>query len=101
MALCCFWCAFLSRKFDVARKYYDRILEDNPTAHDWLNAGHVELCLEENKKAIQYYRSSMEKAGSFEDFRLMLADDEDELQEAGVNTNILPVILDKMRYDLS
>lgn len=95
------WCAFLSRKFDVARKYYDRILEDNPTAHDWLNAGHVELCLEENKKAIQYYRSSMEKAGSFEDFRLMLADDEDELQEAGVNTNILPVILDKMRYDLS
>ena len=48
MALCC-WCAF-SRKFDVARKYYDRILEDNPTAHDWLNAGHVELCLRRIKK---------------------------------------------------
>lgn len=95
------WCAFLSRKFDVARKYYARILEDKPNAHDWLNAGHVELCLEENKKALLLYRSSMEKAGSFDDFRLMLAEDEEELQEAGVNIAILPVILDKMRYDLT
>lgn len=94
------WCAFLSRKFDVARKYYARILEDKPNAHDWLNAGHVELCLEENKKALQLYRSSMEKTGNFEEFRLMLADDEEELQEAGVNIGILPIILDKMRYDL-
>lgn len=95
------WCAFLSRKFDVARKYYARILEDEPNAHDWLNAGHVELCLEENKKALLLYRSSMEKAGSFDDFRSMLAEDVEELQEAGVNTAILPVILDKMRYDLT
>ncbi len=94
------WCAFLSRKFDVARKYYAQIMENKPNAHDFLNAGHVELCMEENKKAVSLYRSSLEKAGSFDAFRSMLAEDEEELQEAGVNTAILPIILDKIRYDL-
>lgn len=94
------WCAFLSRKFDVARKYYALILENEPNAHDYLNAGHVELCLEENKKAVQFYRTSMEKAGSFDTFRLMLTEDGDELQEAGVNIALLPIILDKIRYEL-
>ncbi len=94
------WCAFLSRKFDVARKYYAQILEDEPNAHDYLNAGHVELCLEENKKAVQCYKISMEKAGSFDAFQSMLNEDEDELQEAGVNIALLPIILDKIRYEL-
>jgi tetratricopeptide (TPR) repeat protein len=95
------WCAFLSRKFDVARKYYAMILENEPNAHDYLNAGHVELCLEENKKAVQFYQTSMEKAGSFDAFRSMLTEDEDELQEAGVNTALLPIILDKIRYGVN
>ncbi|MCE5179328.1 MAG: hypothetical protein LLF81_09320 [Porphyromonadaceae bacterium] len=94
------WCAFLSRKFDVAQKYYALILENEPNAHDYLNAGHVELCLEENKKAVQFYQTSMEKAGSFDAFRSMLTEDEDELQEAGVNTALLPIILDKIRYEI-
>lgn len=93
------WCAFLSRKFDVARKYYALILENKPNAHDYLNAGHVELCMEEYKKAVSLYRLSLEKTGSFDTFRSMLAEDEDELQEAGVNTAILPIILDIMRYE--
>jgi hypothetical protein len=29
----------------------------------------------------------------------MLAEDEDELLEAGVNSHILPIILDKIRYE--
>ncbi|HBB00779.1 MAG: hypothetical protein A2W86_12045 [Bacteroidetes bacterium GWD2_45_23] len=95
------WCAFLSRKFDVARKYYAMILENEPNAHDYLNAGHVELCLEENKRAVQFYQTSMEKAGSFDAFRSMLTEDEDELQEAGVNTALLPIILDKIRYGVN
>jgi len=93
------WCAFLSRKFDVARKYYAQILENKPNAHDFLNAGHVELCMEETKKAVSLYLLSLQKAGSFDTFRSMLAEDEKELQEAGVNTALLPIILDKIRYE--
>lgn len=93
------WCAFLSRKFDVAQKYYAQILENNPNAHDYLNAGHVELCLENTKKTVTCYNLSLQKAGNFDTFRSMLAEDEDELQEAGVNSNILPIILDQIRYE--
>ncbi|MFA7085019.1 MAG: hypothetical protein WC141_10890, partial [Arcobacteraceae bacterium] len=92
------WCAFLSRKFDVAQSYYARILEQKPNAHDYLNAGHVQLCLGNSGETVNLYRPSQELAGSFENFRELLTEDEDELQEAGVEPNILPIILDGMRY---
>lgn len=93
------WCAFLSRKFDIAQSYYSRILEKKPDAHDYLNAGHVELCLSNNSKAVKLYDLSMKEAGSFDTFLTMLKDDVDELQEAGVDTDILPIIVDKILYD--
>ncbi|WP_298650829.1 hypothetical protein [uncultured Proteiniphilum sp.] len=95
------WCAFLSRKFDVAGKYYSLILEGKPNAHDYLNAGHVELCLGQTKKTVEWYKLSLNKAGSFEAFQSMLAEDEKELKEAGVETAILPIIMDKIRYDIT
>jgi tetratricopeptide (TPR) repeat protein len=89
------WCSFLSRKFDVAEKYYVRILSANPNAHDFLNAGHVALCLGQMQKTVDRYKQSIEKAGSFETFQTMLAEDEKDLPDA----SLLPVILDKIRYD--
>ena len=94
------WCAFLSRKFDVAQKYYNQILNKKPNTHDYLNAGHVELCLNNNGRAIEFYKLSQQEVGSFESFREMLAEDESELKEAGVDTEVLPVIIDRMQYDL-
>ncbi|NLJ01447.1 MAG: tetratricopeptide repeat protein [Bacteroidales bacterium] len=93
------WCAFLSSKFDVAQDYYTRILENSPTAHDFLNAGHVQISLGNIKRAVELYTLSKEKAGSMESFQNLLFDDEEELKQAGVDTGILPFILDKMRYD--
>lgn len=93
------WCAFLSRKFDIAQRYYSRILDNKPNTHDFLNAGHVELCLSNNRYAVKLYEQSLKEAGSFDTFLRMLRDDVDELLEAGVDTDILPVIVDKMLYD--
>lgn len=93
------WCAFLSRKFDVARDYYNRILEKDPTAHDYLNAGHVELCVNNIKQGVAFYTISKQKAGNMDTFEAMLFDDEEELQQAGVDTGILPFILDTIRYE--
>lgn len=93
------WCAFLSRKLDVAERYYAQILEAKPNAHDYLNAGHVALCLEQTKKSIELYKLSLDATGSFETFQSMLAEDERELKDAGVDPTILPIILDKIRYD--
>jgi tetratricopeptide (TPR) repeat protein len=93
------WCAFLSRKFDVARSYYAQIIDKKPNAHDFLNAGHVELCLDNTKKTIEFYRQSLRKAENFDAFRSMLDEDKEVLQDAGVDLEILPIVLDKMRYE--
>ena len=94
------WCAFLLRKFDISQNYYSRIIDNKPNAHDYLNAGHVELCLGNNQSAVELYKLSQKESSSFEAFSKMLADDAEELVEAGVNIKLLPIILDKMRYDL-
>lgn len=93
------WCAFLSRKFPIAQSYYSLIIENKPNAHDFLNAGHVELCLGNPKKAVEFYKKSLEKVGNFDSFRNLLNEDSSELSEAGVDISILPIILDKIRYD--
>lgn len=93
------WCAFLSRKFDIAQKYYNRILSEKPNANDYLNAGHVELCLDNIEKAVDFYEESLKITGNFSAFRAMFKEDEGELLGAGVNTEILPLLLDKIKYD--
>lgn len=93
------WCAFLSRKFDIAQRYYEQILVNKANNHDYLNAGHVELCLNNTKKAIQYYTESLHLTKKFESFEAILSDDLDELETAGIDIKVIPVILDKIRYD--
>ena len=74
------WCAFLSRKYDVARDYYARVLEKKPSAHDYLNAGHVEVCVGNMKRGVELYMLSKQKTGDMEAFQTMLYDDEKELR---------------------
>lgn len=93
------WCAFLSRKFDVAQRYYAQIIENKPNTHDYLNAGHVEFCLSNTKKAVEMYIQAVKSAGSFPTFKSMFDEDLNELQEAGIDLEVLPIILDKVRYD--
>ncbi len=94
------WCAFLSRKFDVARRYYAQIIENKPNTHDYLNAGHVEFCLSNTKKAVEMYLQAVKSAGSFPAFKSLFDEDLDELRAAGVDMEVLPIILDKVRYEV-
>ncbi len=51
------------------------------------------------KRGVELYMLSKQKTGDMEAFQTMLYDDEKELQEGGVDTAILPIILDAMRYE--
>jgi hypothetical protein len=64
-----------------------------------MNAGHVELCTYNIKTAIELYEQSLKLSDSFETFATMLHEDENELRVAGVNIELLPIIMDKIRYD--
>ncbi len=94
------WCALLSRKFDLSQRYYAQIMDRNPQAHDYLNAGHVELCLKNIKKTVEFYTLSVKKTGSLTAFKAMLFDDEGELRQVGAPTELLPIICDVICYEI-
>lgn len=56
------WCAFMLGKLDIAKKYFEKILEIEGSRHDLLNLGHIEWCLRNKQKAIERYQQSITKA---------------------------------------
>ena len=94
------WCSFLAHKFDVSQRYYTKILQNNPNAHDYLNAGHVELCMKNMKEAMNYYSESIRMMEDVESFKRLLKEDYKELKQAGADLSIIPALIDKIEYDL-
>ena len=45
------WCSFISRKYEQAMKYYEKIIEQKPLAIDYMNAGHVAWTMGDIQKA--------------------------------------------------
>lgn len=91
------WCSFLNRDFETSQKYYDRILaEDNPTPADYLNLGHLSLALGKVREAIDYYK----QYAGHDDAKLTAAITGDArlLETAGISIDILPLILDAIRF---
>lgn len=93
------WCSFLSEKYDTAQNYYSKIIENKPNAHDYINAGHVALCMDNKKQAVDYYVKSVNLAGNYTQFEEMFVEDTPHLLQAGIKNSILPLILDKVKYD--
>lgn len=52
------WLEFLQGNTEKSTRYYNKILNDNPKAADWLNAAHVRLVAGDIPGAIEYYRKS-------------------------------------------
>ena len=94
------WTAFLLRKFDLAKKYYERILGNKPTVHDYLNAGHVELCIGNTSKAIELYQKAIGNNDKFEQFAELFEADKNVLTDTGVDPKIFPFILDQIQYKI-
>lgn len=94
------WTAFLLRKFDVSEKYYQQILADKPNAHDYLNAGHVQLCINNRKTALSHYLNAAYKLSGFDQFCKIFEDDKPELISAGIDESFLPLLFDEIRYKL-
>lgn len=94
------WTSFLLRKFDQAHKYYTQILTDKPSVHDYMNAGHVELCIGNKKSALEYYTKAIQQVDNFDKFEQLFDEDKKELILAGVDSSFFPFLLDGLRYKL-
>lgn len=95
------WTAFLLKRFDVAQNYYRKILDEKPNIHDYLNAGHVELCIDNKKKALEFYLKAAQRADNFEQFIKLFDEDKKGLTDMGIEPLFIPVLFDELRYKLN
>ena len=95
------WCSFLTGKYQEALDYYSKILDSNPNAIDYLNAGHVRLVMGNNKEALNLYNQALSaQGGSFEKFLESFSSDIPDLLHAGVKPENIPVLLDCLMYGI-
>jgi tetratricopeptide (TPR) repeat protein len=95
------WCSFLTGKYDQARNYYNKVLSHNPDSQDYMNAGHTEWALRNLKKALVFYKKSVEMLnGDYKKFRTTFDRDIPELTAAGIDPAEIPLISDQLRYSL-
>lgn len=94
------WCSFVEGKFEQAEKYYQKINDKNQ--HDWLNMGHVALCLGNRTTATERYQKSL-TGFSMNTCKFLEVFNEDipVLVKNGINEDDIPILLDKVQYDIT
>lgn len=93
------WTLFLNGDFEGAERYYNKILNDDPTPNDYLNMGHVALATGNMRDAVNNYTLAIKATqGDKEWFVQALQDDTDALKKAGIDSAIIPLIADATLY---
>ena len=82
------WCSFVIGKFDTSEKYYKKLLDNKPTAFDYINYGHVLFCNNKKMQAVEMYLKGIEMKNlkAFEDS--IAEDKETLLKHSSENTDI-------------
>lgn len=92
------WVTLLMRDFETSRRYFDRLMaETTPDNNDYLNLGHLHLATENPREALNCYRIFAERT-SVDSLRSALDNDRPMLDGAGVDTSLIPLILDSILY---
>ncbi len=93
------WCSFVTGKKEQAEKYFGNLIDDEPSKHDLMNAGHVQWSLGNRKAALNYYKKSIAQ-NDFTESEFFEVFDEDfhYLLNQGVESEDVPIMLDQLRY---
>ncbi len=92
------WCSFITGNDERALTYYDKIFaEDNPTAQDYMNRGHVLLCNQRVPEAIECYRVALKLEKDIDSFRNSFMGDARQLQSRGITTQDMALIVDALQ----
>ena len=95
------WCSFLTGKYDQARNYYKKILDNQPNTQDLLNAGHTEWALQNIKGALSHYRQAVHMENDeFQRFLELFNQDIPDLLIAGIEETDVALMLDELRYTI-
>ncbi|MEI6883527.1 MAG: tetratricopeptide repeat protein [Bacteroidota bacterium] len=95
------YCDFVAGKLKQAEAGYNELFDNtpNPSAYDYMNAGHIYLCLGERKKALDFYTKSL-ISKEFNETEFMDAFDEDipHLLKYGILPGEIPLIKDYLSF---
>ncbi len=95
------WVSYITGKHEQAEKYYQKILAAKPNAHDFINAGHLNWSMGNRKLALELYHKSITKGKlSIEAFLKIFEEDRFILLQQGVKKDDIPIMMDRLRYDL-
>jgi tetratricopeptide (TPR) repeat protein len=96
------WCSFVSGNLQQAGYYVTKLLRTAPTAHDYLNAGHVAWCERRLSDAVESYRISLGmKENNFDLFLESIKDDRSYLIANGVEPTEIPLLIDELLYNIA
>lgn len=95
------WCSLMCGKYEQAGKYYQKILQHNPTIEDYLNAGHLEWCKGHPLKAIEMYKKGIRTTHTpFPEFLELFQSDMKTLVGRGIDAEEIPFVRDELFYAL-
>ncbi|MBP5423223.1 MAG: tetratricopeptide repeat protein [Paludibacteraceae bacterium] len=96
------WCSFVCNKLEQAEKYYLKSAEDKRNETDWMNIGHIQLCLNKKDEAIQYYKKAYLKIDSDpKKFSQLFNEDKIYLTQNGIEEKNIPLYKDYILYKIS
>jgi len=94
------WCSFVSGNLSQAEYYAQKLINFEPTAHDYLNAGHIAWCQRRLTDAVLLYLKSWNLLqNNWDLFLETLNDDKPYLIANGVGAEEIPLFLDQLLYD--
>lgn len=95
------WVAFLTGRFEQARRYYEKLMAQETNKYDFMNLGHLEWCEGNRETAIKYYLWSIrQKDNTFKAFMSGFNDDKEHLINHDVDPEEIPLVLDFLKYQL-
>lgn len=93
------WCSFVTGKKEQAIDYFQKVIDENPNKHDYMNMGHVYWSLGDRKQALEYYqRAIAEQDFTESEFFEVFEEDKTHLLEQGVDKEDVDIMLDQLRY---
>ena len=91
------WCSFISGNIPQSDYYVKKLLENEPNAHDYLNAGHISWCQHKLEAAIEFYQKSLSlQQNSWELFLEAFNEDKSFLIANGIDAAEIPLLLDSI-----
>ena len=95
------YCQFVLGRLNAAEESYNKILQGDSGPFDLMNAGHVQLCLNNRKEALKLYKQSkLDWLFSTNSFQSVFEEDIPYLIKNGISEEDLPLILDYLLFQV-